>query len=427
MLVQDPLEQQTIFALIEAAQNPAMSLRALCRHLDSMGIKRRGGKKWVGGDSLVRDLLRWNSGHPRRGHTSRTGTDCGHAKPVDRRRSVAPAAGHTALPAPAGSGDDPAGRPGDTLGLGKLHGEPFAPLLGRPGGFLVDDRLGVGALAALLHREPRGLGDRVSRIAVGRQQPAGVLHPVKPAGGPPEPLETVARPLAVLVLDLAPRQPAMVLDPPPPEVGHDKQHVLALAQPLGDLGDVGQLLEVPLAPLAHLPAAKTGPVASQPLLPAPLKRLGGPLADHVGLELGQSGEEDDHQPAHGAVHVDVLAAQELNHDHPHAPLGELLQRVEDVPGRAAQPVQLRDHNHVAGFGVEEEPAALGAVPEVRAPAGSAQRLVEDCRLRQLHGAQCWRIISAWTSGDACCFRVLARVMPSTVMVVSSPLSDRGRW
>jgi hypothetical protein len=26
-------------------------------------------------------------------------------------------------------------------------------------------------------------------------------------------------------------------------------------------------------------------------------------------------------------------------------------------------------------------------------------------------AQCFRIVSAWTSGDACCFRVLARVMP----------------
>jgi hypothetical protein len=35
--------------------------------------------------------------------------------------------------------------------------------------------------------------------------------------------------------------------------------------------------------------------------------------------------------------------------------------------------------------VEEEPAALGAVPEVGAPAGSAQRLVEDGGLGQLHG------------------------------------------
>ena len=121
------------------------------------------------------------------------------------------------------------------------------------------------------------------------------------------------------------------------------------------------------------------------MLPAPLKRLGGPLADHVGLELGQAGEENHHQPPHSAVHVDVLAAKELNHDHPHAPLGELLQRVEDVPGSPAQPVQLRHHEHVAGLGVKEEPAALGPVPKVRAPAGSAQRLVKDRRLGQLHG------------------------------------------
>jgi hypothetical protein len=31
--------------------------------------------------------------------------------------------------------------------------------------------------------------------------------------------------------------------------------------------------------------------------------FGGPLADHVGLELGQPGEEDDHQSPDRAVHV----------------------------------------------------------------------------------------------------------------------------
>ena len=121
------------------------------------------------------------------------------------------------------------------------------------------------------------------------------------------------------------------------------------------------------------------------MLPAPLKRLGRALADHVGLELGQSGEEDHHQPPHGAVHVDVLAAKELNHDDAHVPLGELLQRVENVSGSSAQPVQLRHHKHVAGLGVKEEPAALGPMPKVCGPAGSAQRLVEDRRLGQLHG------------------------------------------
>ena len=115
------------------------------------------------------------------------------------------------------------------------------------------------------------------------------------------------------------------------------------------------------------------------------KRLGGALADHVGLELGQAGEEDDHQPPDGAVHVDILAAKELDYDDPHTPLGELLQGVEDVTGGSAQPVQLRHHKHVAGLGVKKEPTALGAVPKVCSPAGSAQRLVEDRRLGQLHG------------------------------------------
>ena len=130
--------------------------------------------------------------------------------------------------------------------------------------------------------------------------------------------------------------------------------------------------------------AEAGAITGEPLLPAPLKRLGGPLADHVGLELGQSGEEDHHQPFHCAVHVDDLAAEELNHDHPHAPLGELLQRVEDVPG-VRPAIQLRHHDYVAGLGVKQQPAALGAVPKVSAPAGSAQRLVENCGLGQLHG------------------------------------------
>ena len=58
-LVQNPQEQQTIWFLIEAAQNPAMGPRALCRYLDSHGRKRRGGKKWAdGGHSLVTSILK---------------------------------------------------------------------------------------------------------------------------------------------------------------------------------------------------------------------------------------------------------------------------------------------------------------------------------------------------------------------------------
>jgi prophage antirepressor-like protein len=58
MLVQDPLEYRVIFALIELHQNPAFSLRALCRLLDSTGHKRRDGKPWTGAHTLVRDILR---------------------------------------------------------------------------------------------------------------------------------------------------------------------------------------------------------------------------------------------------------------------------------------------------------------------------------------------------------------------------------
>ena len=44
--------------------------------------------------------------------------------------------------------------------LGKLQSKPLTPLLGRPGGFFVDDGLGVGALAALFYSEPPQFGDR---------------------------------------------------------------------------------------------------------------------------------------------------------------------------------------------------------------------------------------------------------------------------
>ena len=58
-MVPDPVEQCTIWILIEAAQNPAMGPRALCRWLDSQGRKRRGGKKWAaGGHTTVMAILK---------------------------------------------------------------------------------------------------------------------------------------------------------------------------------------------------------------------------------------------------------------------------------------------------------------------------------------------------------------------------------
>lgn len=61
VLIQDPLEQQMILRIIELAQIPAMGSRAMCRHLDSLGYKRRGGKKWAGAHGLVRAILKRNN------------------------------------------------------------------------------------------------------------------------------------------------------------------------------------------------------------------------------------------------------------------------------------------------------------------------------------------------------------------------------
>ena len=61
LLIQDGFEQHTIWYLIEAAQNPAMGPRALCRFLDSRGCKRRGGKRWAGAHSLVTSILKRHS------------------------------------------------------------------------------------------------------------------------------------------------------------------------------------------------------------------------------------------------------------------------------------------------------------------------------------------------------------------------------
>ena len=56
-LIQDVGEQKTIHYIIEAAQNPAMGLRAICRYLDSLGLKRRG-KRWAGAHGLVAAILK---------------------------------------------------------------------------------------------------------------------------------------------------------------------------------------------------------------------------------------------------------------------------------------------------------------------------------------------------------------------------------
>jgi hypothetical protein len=58
VLIEDPMEQRTIFRLIELAQDPKASYRELCRRLDAVGCRRRGGQKWAGAHGLVRSVLR---------------------------------------------------------------------------------------------------------------------------------------------------------------------------------------------------------------------------------------------------------------------------------------------------------------------------------------------------------------------------------
>lgn len=58
VLIQDTEEQKAVFRLVELAQDPKASYRELCRRLDAVGCKRRGGKKWAGAHGLVRAILR---------------------------------------------------------------------------------------------------------------------------------------------------------------------------------------------------------------------------------------------------------------------------------------------------------------------------------------------------------------------------------
>lgn len=58
LLTEDTDEQRVIFRLVELAQDPKASFRELCRRLDAVGCKRRGGKKWAGAHGLVRSILR---------------------------------------------------------------------------------------------------------------------------------------------------------------------------------------------------------------------------------------------------------------------------------------------------------------------------------------------------------------------------------
>jgi len=48
-IIEDPQEQTIIRKMIGFRQDPALSLRQIGEHLDLLGYRRRGGKKWVDG------------------------------------------------------------------------------------------------------------------------------------------------------------------------------------------------------------------------------------------------------------------------------------------------------------------------------------------------------------------------------------------
>ena len=104
------------------------------------------------------------------------------------------------------------------------------------------------------------------------------------------------------------------------------------------------------------------------------------LQNQVALELGQGGEDAEHQPARGDGRVDA-AGEHLEAD---APLLQAVHQLDDVPERAADPVELPDHEgvalprHVQGTG-EAGAAGDGAgagvvVDALRRDAGSQQRV-----------------------------------------------------
>jgi hypothetical protein len=56
LLTEDWNEQETIRFMLDAQKHRGLGLRALCRYLDSLGLKRRG-KQWAGAHSLVGSIL----------------------------------------------------------------------------------------------------------------------------------------------------------------------------------------------------------------------------------------------------------------------------------------------------------------------------------------------------------------------------------
>jgi hypothetical protein len=93
----------------------------------------------------------------------------------------------------------------------------------------------------------------------------------------------------------------------------------------------------------------------------------GALDDHLALELAYRGEDVEDEATADAGRVDAL----VQHDEVDLPLAEHLSEVEQVPDRAAEPVQAGDDDLIAGAQVLEHRV------ELRAPSQLAGDLVDE--------------------------------------------------
>jgi hypothetical protein len=82
----------------------------------------------------------------------------------------------------------------------------------------------------------------------------------------------------------------------------------------------------------------------------------GPLTDQVALELGQCGEDVEHELATRDSGIDRL----LQAAEPDTTVGERGDGVDQVAQRAAEPVELPHHQGVAGAELVQDAVPLGA-------------------------------------------------------------------
>ena len=120
-----------------------------------------------------------------------------------------------------------------------------------------------------------------------------------------------------------------------------------------------------------------------PLRPRGLEPGHGAFADQIALELGECGEDPEHEAPGGGRGVD-LGALAGEHAQAHAARGQLLDGVDEVGEVAPEAVELPHHEHVALSERAQavlEPRTVAAHPGgqiivevLRVDAGSTQRV-----------------------------------------------------